>query len=160
MRQFVILLAAVVFGLMQCSPAHADLGNCIVLCRCNGQLGAGTEKVVSRFIYDAYARSQDGDQDLLFVLELRGASPRGEYSISKARLVLGETWSIHGCKIHAGSIHGLMNGVVEIGMALEADRGSIHRLKPGPRSGLLDEPLYEKQDGADGRQSVEAGDGP
>lgn len=144
MKRSVVLPTAFVCSLMHCSLAHADLGNCVVLRTCDGRLGRGTEMVVSRFICDAYARSHDSDQDLLFVLDLRGTSPRGEYSLSKAKLVLGETWDIHGYKIHAGSIEGLMNGVVEISRALEAGRGSIHRLRTGPRSGLLDEPLYRE----------------
>lgn len=146
MKRFPILPTAFVYSLMHCSLAHADLGNCVVLRTCDGRLARGTEMVVSRFIYDAYARSHDSGQDLLFVLDLRGTSARGEYSISKAKLVLGETWDIHGYKIHAGSIDGVMNGVVEISKALEAGRGSIHRLKAGPRSGLLDEPLYRERD--------------
>jgi|GEM_PF-2276646 hypothetical protein len=137
-----ILLSLLAYSLILCTPARADLANCFVL-RGGDSLGRVAVKKLRKTIHDAYQTSRDSDVDVMFLLEIdKRTRPKGGYTIRKASLVLGESWTIQGCRISASDLKGMQNGVAEICKAMK--KGSVLRLKTGPRKGLLAKPLYDK----------------
>ncbi|PHR93929.1 MAG: hypothetical protein COA78_32395 [Blastopirellula sp.] len=126
--------------LISTSAAKADLGNCMILRDSDSRLDGQLNEKLSKSIQEAYSRSNRSDSDMVFVLSITGDLPGGGYTIGKARLVLGESWTLHGYKISAHSEQGLQNGVQEINQAFAA--GKIDDLKQGKRSKAIPAPQY------------------
>jgi len=142
MRTAAICLIAMAGSIACCSSVRADLANCFVYWRCQGNVGRACEKMVSQSIHNAYGASSLSADDLFFILSIVDRHAPGEYSINYAKLTLSEHWQLNGVRVQAGDLDGLLNGVREINKAF--GDGRLFDMKPGKRDGLLDNPLYKQ----------------
>jgi hypothetical protein len=94
MKAATILSVAFTISMGVSSVAEADLANCMVLWRCDGNVGRACQRIVSEYIYDAYAASDDSADNLVFILDMKTDLPADEYFVEKAKLVLGENFSL------------------------------------------------------------------
>ena len=124
--QYTIVLA-ILSILISTSTAKADLGNCMVLRGPDSRLDGKLNEKLSKSIYESFNQSNRSDGSMVFVLSITGDQADGSYTIGKARLVLGESWTLNGYKITAHSEQGLQNGVQEVRQAFAA--GKIDCLK-------------------------------
>ena len=143
MKRRVFFSMVLVALLMRLNTAHADLANCIVLCRADDLLDKTQQKAVSKPIYDAYSGSDNSADDLVFIINIYGTYPKGGYSLGSAKLTLYGTWPIYGYEIQAADLEGVCSGIAEIEKAF-AD-GRIYDLKTGHRDGPVEKPIYKER---------------
>jgi hypothetical protein len=122
-----------------CSAARADFGNCIVLRTESSDLDGVVFRKISRSICNAYGASDDSDSDFVLLLDLNihkdMAKSKGSYVIHRIRLVITDSWTLHGYKISARDVDGIRRGSDEVIGAFKA--GDIDRLSAGYRDGAV-----------------------